>query len=85
MEKLISVKEAAVRLACSEASIWTWLQEKRLQKVKVGRLTRIKEQDVDAVIRLGLQPKANRQKPELAPEADFQSKAGLQPEAGGQQ
>ena len=57
MEKLISVKEAAARLSCSEASIWTWLQEKRLQKVKIGRLTRIKEQDVDAVIRLGLQPK----------------------------
>lgn len=60
MEKLISVKEAAVRLSCSEASIWKWIQERRLQKVKIGRLTRLKEQDVDAVIRLGLQPKGSK-------------------------
>ena len=60
-EKLISVKEAAVRLSCSEASIWKWLQNKQLQKVKIGRLTRLKEQDVAAVIRLGLGPKAGLQ------------------------
>ncbi|MGC4098602.1 MAG: helix-turn-helix domain-containing protein [Nitrospira sp.] len=66
-DKLISVKEAAVRLSCSEASIWKWIQDKRLQKVKIGRLTRLKEQDVDAVIRLGLQPKSG-----LSPEAGGQ-------------
>lgn len=70
MDNLISVKQAAEKLACSEASIWKWIQDKRLQKVKIGRLTRLKEQDVDAIIRLGLQPKA-------LPEA------GLQPKAGG--
>jgi excisionase family DNA binding protein len=56
MDKLISVKDAAFRLSCSEASIWKWIQQKRLQKVKVGRLTRIREQDLEACIRLGLQP-----------------------------
>ncbi len=60
MDKLISVKQAAEKLACSEASIWKWIQDKRLQKVKIGRLTRLKEQDVDAVIHLGLQPKAGQ-------------------------
>lgn len=58
MDKLISVKEAATGLSCSEASIWKWIQDKRLQKVKIGRLTRLKEQDIDAIIRLGLSPKA---------------------------
>jgi excisionase family DNA binding protein len=48
MDKLISVKEAAVRLGCSEASVWRWLEQGRLQKVKVGSLTRISEQDIDA-------------------------------------
>jgi excisionase family DNA binding protein len=57
MNKLISVKEVAIRLACSEASIGKWIQVRRLQKVKIGRLTWIKEQDGDEVIWLGLQPK----------------------------
>ena len=68
-EQLISVKEAPVRLSCSEASIWKWIQQKRLQKVKSGRLTRIKEQDVDAVIRLGLGPKAGLSPKALQPKA----------------
>jgi excisionase family DNA binding protein len=68
-EKLISVKQAAEKLACREASNWKWLQDKRLQKVKIGRLTRLKEQDVDAIIQLGLQPKT-------LPEAGFAPKEG---------
>lgn len=61
MDKLISVKQAAEKLACSEASIWKWIQDGRLQKAKIGRLTRIKEQDVDAVIRLCVSPKGRLQ------------------------
>jgi excisionase family DNA binding protein len=56
MDKLISVKEAAARLSCAEASIWKWLGQGKLQRVKVGRLTRIREQDIESIIRLGLQP-----------------------------
>lgn len=55
-DKLISVRHAADRLACSEASVWRWIQQGRLYKVKVGRSTRLREQDIDAVIRLGLLP-----------------------------
>ncbi len=80
MDKLISVKEAAVRLSCSEASVWTWIQEKRLQKVKVGRLTRLKEQDIDAVIRLGLQPKGMVLRTETEALKD-EPETGLQPGA----
>ena len=58
MNTLMSVKEAAAKLSCSGAAVWKWIQQRRLHKVKVGRLTRIKEQDIDAVIRLGLSPKA---------------------------
>jgi excisionase family DNA binding protein len=56
MDTLISVKEAAARLSCSNAAVWKWLAEGRLQRVKVGRLARIRKQDVESVIRLGLQP-----------------------------
>ena len=53
-DTLLSVKQAAEKLSCSEASIWKWIQQDRLQKVKVGRLTRVKAQDIDAIVRLRL-------------------------------
>ena len=69
MDNLILVKQAAAKLACSEASIWKWIQDKRLPEVKIGWLTRLKEQDVDVVIQLGRSPKG-------LSEAGLQSKAG---------
>lgn len=57
MDTLESVKDAASRLSCSEAAIWKWIQQGTFQRVKVGRLTRLRTQDLDACIRLGLQPK----------------------------
>lgn len=57
---LVSVKEAASRLSCSEDAIWKWLKKGKFQRIKVGRLTRIRSQDLDACIRLGLQPQETR-------------------------
>lgn len=54
MSKLISVKEAADRLSCSEDLLWKWFKTGALRRIKVGRLTRINEQDLDAVVRVGL-------------------------------
>ena len=51
---LVSVKEAAMQLSCCEASIWKFLRLGRLQRVKIGRLTRIRQQDLDSCVRLGL-------------------------------
>lgn len=56
MDTLVSVKDAASRLSCSEDAIRTWLKQRKFRRVKVGRLTRIRMQEVDACIRLGLQP-----------------------------
>lgn len=53
--KLITVKEAAARLGCSAESIWKFLRLGKLQRVKVGRMTRINDKDIEAIIRLGLQ------------------------------
>ena len=54
MDVLVSIREAAKHLSCSEAAIRKWLHQGRLQCVKVGRLTRIRKLDLEALIRLGL-------------------------------
>jgi len=48
MEKLLSVKEAAEALSCSEAAIRKWVYQRRLPTVKVGRLTRLRQRDLEA-------------------------------------
>ena len=50
-EKLLKVKEAAEVLCCSEAAIRKWVYQRRLPAVKVGRLTRIRQSDLEAFIR----------------------------------
>ena len=55
MDSLLSIKDAAQRLACSEGMLRKWIHEKKLPTVKVGRLTRIRQSDIEAWLRLGLQ------------------------------
>jgi excisionase family DNA binding protein len=57
MDYLLSVKDAAQRLACSEAMLRKWMYRGKLPFVKVGRLSRLREQDLDAWVRLGLAPR----------------------------
>ena len=54
MEKLLSVKDAAELLSCSEAAVRKWLYQRRLPAVKVGRLTRIRQSDMETLITDGL-------------------------------
>lgn len=55
-ERLLTVPEAAERLALAPATLRKWLYLRRLNCVRVGRAVRIRESDVDALIRLGLVP-----------------------------
>ena len=50
MDQLITVKEAARLLACSEAAVRKWVFQRRLPVVKVGRLTRLRQRDLEALI-----------------------------------
>jgi len=50
MERLLTVKEAAGILSCSEAAIRKWLYQRRLPAVKVGRLTRIRPSDLEGFL-----------------------------------
>jgi len=56
MEKLLTVKQAAELLSCSEAAIRKWIYQRRLPVVKVGRLTRLRVGDLEALVARGLQP-----------------------------
>ncbi len=58
MNQLLTVRQAATLLACSEAAIRKWLYQRRLPVVKVGRLTRLRKADVEAVANKGLPPTA---------------------------
>lgn len=51
---LVSVPEAARRWSVSERMVWLAIQEGRLQKVKLGRATRIHISEVERVAREGL-------------------------------
>ncbi len=57
MEQLLTVKEAAQRLACTEAAIRKWLRQRRLPAVKIGRLVRLREADLEAAIAKGVRPR----------------------------
>jgi excisionase family DNA binding protein len=56
VDQLLTVKEAAQRLACSEAAVRRWLYQRRLPAVKVGRLVRLRAKDLEAVITKGVRP-----------------------------
>jgi len=55
MDRLLSVKEAAQFLSCSEAAIRKWVYQRRLPAVKVGRLTRLRARDLEALVAKGLE------------------------------
>ena len=55
MDELLSIRDAARRLACSEAMLRKWIHLRRLPTVKIGRLTRLRRSDLDAWLQLGLQ------------------------------
>ena len=54
MDRLLTVKEAAELLSCSEAAVRKWIYQQRLARVKVGRLTRLRQRDVEALVSNGL-------------------------------
>lgn len=47
MHQLLTIKQAAELLACSEAAIRKWIYQRRLPAVKVGRLTRVRVSDLE--------------------------------------
>lgn len=53
---LLSAKETARLLSCSEAAVRKWVARRRLPTLKVGRLVRFRLADVEAFLARGGQP-----------------------------
>jgi excisionase family DNA binding protein len=54
MDQLVTVKQAAEALSCSEAAIRKWIYQRRLPALKVGRLTRLRASDLETLLAKGL-------------------------------
>jgi excisionase family DNA binding protein len=57
VDRLMTVKQAAEFLACSEAAIRKWMYQRRLPRVKVGRLTRLRLSDLESFVSGGPHPR----------------------------
>lgn len=58
---LITVREAAQLLRCSEAAVRKWVYQRRLPAAKVGRLVRLRREDLEAAVARGLRPSLDSQ------------------------
>lgn len=47
-ERLLTVAEAAAYLGLAKLTIYDWVSQRKIRHVKVGRLTRFKQQDLDS-------------------------------------
>ncbi len=54
-EELFSPQEVADRFSISRWTIYAWIAEGRIKSVKIGRLVRIPESEVNRIIRQGTQ------------------------------
>jgi len=54
-ERLLSPQQFADRLSISRWTVYAWLQEGRIKSVKIGRLVRIPESEVERIIQEGVQ------------------------------
>jgi excisionase family DNA binding protein len=59
-QKLLSVREAAERLALRESTIRAWLLFRKLPKIKVGRAVRIPEEAISRLIEENTTPARER-------------------------
>jgi excisionase family DNA binding protein len=53
---LLSIPDAAILLDATPAALRKWLGQRRLPVVKLGRLTRLRRSDLEAVIAKGELP-----------------------------
>ncbi len=54
-DRFLTPKQFADRLSISRWTVYAWLQEGRLKKIKLGRLVRIPESEVQRIVQEGTQ------------------------------
>ena len=52
---MLSPKEFANRLSISRWTVYAWISEGRIKSVKIGRLVRIPESEVERIVEEGVQ------------------------------
>lgn len=55
-ERLLTIPQAAERLALAPATLRRWIYQRRLAVVRLGRAVRLREAEVEAMGRVGFQP-----------------------------
>jgi excisionase family DNA binding protein len=53
MEQLLSIKEVSTRLKVKESTLRAWVFQKRIPFVRLGRLVRFRESDLEDWARTG--------------------------------
>jgi len=59
-DPLRDIPEAALALRLSTATIRSWVSQRRIESIRVGRLVRIRQSAIDAVIAAGTIPADSR-------------------------
>ena len=62
MNQLLTLKQAAGLLSCSPDAIRKWIFQGRLRAVKVGKLTRLRQEDIERVASEGLPVRSQAKK-----------------------
>ena len=59
-EELNTIPQAAQQLKLSNSTIRSWIWQRRIESVRVGRAVRIRQSAIDAVIEKGIIPANDR-------------------------
>jgi excisionase family DNA binding protein len=58
--ELLTIPQAAERLAVTQAAIRKWVRQGRLHPVRLGRAVRLRAQDIERAISEGIPPRPER-------------------------
>ena len=56
-EQLLTIPQAADRLALAPTTLRKWLRLRKLNCVRIGRAVRLRESDIEAIARVGFRAK----------------------------
>ena len=56
LKELYSIKDVAKALHCSEVSVRTYYKEGRIKTIRIGRLYKVREEEILWILKNGLHP-----------------------------
>ena len=49
-DRLLKAKQVQEKMNCSRAQVYRWIQEERLKSVKIGKMVRVRAEDLNSFI-----------------------------------